>query len=802
MISFLSIDGTPQDADVLYRSWRSSGNGCGFAQWLLEQVESGILISEADGHEITYDWYLKHCRERENQHIRVSIRNQYLRQCTHRGLSAKAANAKVREYVRSQEYLILLAQRRDQSSELQLLQNPDSPELKQKYRDYCLHQFQEFQPTKIDARELVNSLDLKDGFDAAFQAVRQSVLHKLKEHLQNQRQYLSVRSGTVFRRRELTPALLPQFLSYYLSHWNAHKLSDAMDGMTLDTYLRGKALRPFLIRRSGALSARWTQAQPKEREKLLDAVISRFLREYPFQRLLEALAKEFTRESVLNLLLHNPLYSEMALDYQENREHYARLDRQILDQMPESFVDLYPLARQQRRRFFLHLGPTNSGKTHQALEAFRKAESGVYLAPLRLLAYEIFHRTNLAGVFCDMLTGEEEIPVPGARHISCTIEMLQPEEHYAVAVIDEAQMLRDEERGSHWTAAILGVWADEIHICAAPNARDILIQLIESCGDDYTILEHQRQVPLMEDPEPFHFPESVQPRDALIVFSKSSVLKRAAALQARGIRTSVIYGALPYDVRQEEVRRFTEHETDVIVATDAVGMGLNLPIRRVVFLETQKYNGIENRKLSGMEVKQIAGRAGRRGIFDVGYYTTALDREYIRRKYEKTERPIRHVYIDFPPSLLSLNGNLSYLMEQWNAIPDNDLYRKGNITEQLELCSLLEKYSEDKALIFRFITIPFAESNRSVKQLWLELFNLQLDGKPVDPLLDRYLPEFPEALSLEQLELCYQYGDLLFHYCKRFSPEHCRQVTNKKAAISQAISQLLSARAAQEENDF
>lgn len=791
MISFLSGDGMPLTGEMIYDRWCSSGEGKELTSWLWEQMDAGTLILKNGDHAITYEWYLKHCREQENQHIRDSIRNQQHRSFQRRGLSGRETKAKMQDFIHSEEYITLLAKKREQSRTLQRLQNADDPGLQEKYHKYCMGLLKGFYPAGVDEREFVNSLDLKEGFDTVFQITVQHLTEKLKRHLQSQRQYLPVRSGAASRRRELTPALLPQFLTHYLSHWNAYKLSDAMDGMTLETYLTGRAMRRLMIRSNPALSSCWNHADQPGRERLLGAVADRFLLEYPLQMLLEAIAKGFTRESILDLLLCNPLYREQAQDFRENQEHYARLERQILDQMPKNFPDLYPLARQRKRRFFLHLGPTNSGKTHQALQAFRAAESGVYLAPLRLLAYEVFERTNLSGVLCDMCTGEEEILVPEAKHLSCTIEMLQQDQHYAAAVIDEAQMLMDEERGAHWTTAILGVWADEVHICAAPNARDILIQLIESCGDDYTVLEHQRQVPLVAEENPFCFPESVQPEDALIVFSKNSVQKRAAELQALGIRTSVIYGALPYDVRQEEVRKFVNHETEVIVATDAVGMGLNLPIRRVVFLETQKFDGIGHRNLSGMEVKQIAGRAGRRGIYEVGYYTSAQDWERIQKKYERKEKPIRYAYIDFPQSLLSLNGKLSFLMEQWNAIPDDDLYHKGNITVQLELCALLEKESQDKELIYRFITIPFAENNRAVKQLWLELFRCRRDERAVESLLEQYLPGRMEGLSLEELELCYQYGDLFFHYCRRFSPELCRQVANRKAAISYAIKELL-----------
>lgn len=116
----------------------------------------------------------------------------------------------------------------------------------------------------------------------------------------------------------------------------------------------------------------------------------------------------------------------------------------------------------------LHIGPTNSGKSHDAVEALRQAQDGIYLAPLRLLAYEQYENLNRNGVFCTLKTGEEHIDVPFSTVQSSTVEMLDVNHRHDIAVIDEAQMLSDPERGGCWTRAILGVWADEVHVCLAP----------------------------------------------------------------------------------------------------------------------------------------------------------------------------------------------------------------------------------------------------------------------------------------------------------------------------------------------
>ena len=182
-----------------------------------------------------------------------------------------------------------------------------------------------------------------------------------------------------------------------------------------------------------------------------------------------------------------------------------------------------------KRKFVLHIGPTNSGKTFTALQKFREAREAVYLAPLRLLALEVYENTNAEGVECSLLTGEEEAIVNGASHVSETIEMADLGKHYDVAVIDECQMIADESRGGAWTAAILGLCAEEIHICMAPNAEDIVKRLIEYCGDEIVDIDRkERMTPLTLDEDGFRFPNEVKHGDALIVFSKRSVINVAA----------------------------------------------------------------------------------------------------------------------------------------------------------------------------------------------------------------------------------------------------------------------------------
>ena len=361
------------------------------------------------------------------------------------------------------------------------------------------------------------------------------------------------------------------------------------------------------------------------------------------------------------------------------RRHRAKNRKAILARIPEHYADLYPRAREIRRSFILHVGPTNSGKTHDALQALIMAPTGVYLGPIRLLAYEVFERVNKRGLPCDMITGEERISVPGAAHRASTIEMLDTNQEYDVAVIDEAQMCSDVERGGAWTRAILGVYAEEVHVCMAPQALKIVKKLIKDCGDHYEVIWHRRSVGISYDKNRPTFPDDILKGDALIAFSRRDVHGIAHDLARAGHRCSVIYGALPYDVRHEEARKFAEGESDVVVATDAIGVGMNLPIRRVVFMQAYKSFGHGYVPLDANMVQQIAGRAGRLGMFDHGFYTevnTPGMTPFAKARYKEWVPEITEARMPFPKELLEIKGPLSKTMEMWEEMPSQPGYLK------------------------------------------------------------------------------------------------------------------------------
>ncbi|WP_418316518.1 helicase-related protein [Piscinibacter sakaiensis] len=292
----------------------------------------------------------------------------------------------------------------------------------------------------------------------------------------------------------------------------------------------------------------------------------------------------------------------------------------------QGYPDSFPLARRLGRKVTLFVGPPNSGKTHAAFERLAAADGGCYLAPLRLLALEGRDRLQARGVACSLLTGEEKVAVEGARLVSSTIEMLATRSEVQVAVIDEAQMIFDPSRGWAWTQAIVGVPAKELLIICSVHAVPAIENLLRLCGEQPEIrhFERKQAVKLLPAPVPMG---GLRSGDALVAFSRRDVLMLRDQVAAEGHSVSVIYGALPPEVRRREAERFAQGHAAILVATDAIGMGLNLPIRRVLFSTLTKFDGVGDRELDESEVHQIAGRAGRYGLQEEGFAGVMVDAE-------------------------------------------------------------------------------------------------------------------------------------------------------------------------------
>lgn len=454
-----------------------------------------------------------------------------------------------------------------------------------------------------------------------------------------------------------------------------------------------------------------------------------------------------------------------GIDY-TSKFTYVKLEtkNEIMKMIPASPELEYPMAREMERHFYIHYGPTNSGKTYQSIEALKQSESGTYLGPLRLLALEIQDKLNDSGVPCSLLTGEEEEIIPEAQHVSSTIEKANLFEEFDTCVIDECQMISDEFRGFAWSRAILGMRAKNIYLCMGPEAVDLCIKLIELCGDTYELIEHKRRSDLVVEKtgyqtKPFEISkDTIEEGDALIVFSKKKVLNVAANLIDMGIKTSLIYGNLPYSVRKRQVERFLNHETDVVVSTDAIGMGINLPVRRIIFLEDEKFNGKQVVPLDVSSVKQIAGRAGRNT--ETGYVNTSKDIEFIDSLLNQETPIVKKAYLGFSDEIISINAELSDILKVWKTIETSDIFTRMDINRYLDLDSrIYVKVSKKDKL--KMINIPFDEGNPYILDIWMDYCHLYEAGQEL------YIPEC-EGDELNNLEDYYKGLDLYYSFSKNF----------------------------------
>ncbi len=526
------------------------------------------------------------------------------------------------------------------------------------------------------------------------------------------------------------------------------------------------------------------------------------LLQYPLEMVMERFAQleleEFDLVRAGDVTVRDVLYFHRGMDRllltqsltKIYRERYVgeKTKEEIEKLLPINPIDAYPDARCLKRHFILHVGATNTGKTYQSLQRLKEAKHGIYLSPLRLLALEVQERFLMENVPCSMTTGEEEDIIPGATIMSCTVEKLHMDEVFDVAVIDECQMINDRDRGYAWTRAILGIMCPEIHLCMAPEAKDIIIKMIEECEDTYEVFEHVRDTELKFLPGLFSVEHDLSKGDALIVFSKRKVLALASYLQGNGVKVSVIYGALPYQSRREQVRMFVEGETDVVVATDAIGMGMNLPIRRIVILETTKFDGVDFRDLEATEVKQIGGRAGRKGMYDVGYVASAEEPEMVNELLNMRIPPIPVIHIGVPDEIIRINQRLDDILLTWQALPVSGIYERRDVSREVELYrTLYERLpflsNED---YYACITIPFAETPEVTRQWIIYCVSYFTQGE--DSLL------FPvrNPTNLDEYENYYKILDLYYQFCTRFDLAFEQELlAETKADVADKICRIL-----------
>jgi ATP-dependent RNA helicase SUPV3L1/SUV3 len=277
------------------------------------------------------------------------------------------------------------------------------------------------------------------------------------------------------------------------------------------------------------------------------------------------------------------------------------------------------------------LGPTNTGKTHLAIERMLAHQTGMIGLPLRLLAREVYNRVaERVGVKnVALITGEEKINPPGARYAVCTVEAMPRQTSMDFVAIDEVQLANDLERGHIFTDRILHLRGrQETLLLGAATMRAILEKLLP--GISMITRPRLSNLTYAGSKKITRLP----PRTAVVAFAAEEVYAIAELIRRQNGGAAVVMGALSPRTRNAQVDLYQSGDVDYLVATDAIGMGLNLDVDHVAFAQDRKFDGYQFRGLSPAEIGQIAGRAGRHlrdGTFGVTGQVAGFSEELVQR---------------------------------------------------------------------------------------------------------------------------------------------------------------------------
>ncbi|WML47976.1 helicase-related protein [Neobacillus sp. PS3-34] len=315
-------------------------------------------------------------------------------------------------------------------------------------------------------------------------------------------------------------------------------------------------------------------------------------------------------------------------------------------------------------------------------------------------------------------------------------------------------MIADKDRGYSWYKAITKANAGEVHVIGSRNVKTMLLELLKD--SDVEIYEYHRDIPLEVEKREFKI-NTVKKGDALICFSRKRVLETASRLQNNGRAASMIYGSMPPETRKKQIQRFIEGETTVIVATDAIGMGLNLPIRRIVFLENEKFDGTRRRLLTSQEVKQIAGRAGRKGLYNTGRVAFTADINRMKQLLLQEDEALQTFAITPTSEMLDrfqkYSRDLGTFFDLWMKFESPKGTKKAPLTEERELYEMIRDTEMEARLslkdLYSFLQLPFSSREPSLTRQWEETIMAIITGDEMpEPKL--------KLRNLEELELTYK----------------------------------------------
>jgi ATP-dependent RNA helicase SUPV3L1/SUV3 len=254
------------------------------------------------------------------------------------------------------------------------------------------------------------------------------------------------------------------------------------------------------------------------------------------------------------------------------------------------------------------LGPTNTGKTHYAIEKMLEFNSGIFGLPLRLLAREVYdkcvHKIGIEKVA--LITGEEKIVPSTADFFICTVESMPKDKNVDFVAIDEIQMCADKERGHVFTDRLMNFRGEKLTIFLGSQVmKKIIAELVK----DVEFENKERFSKLTYSG--YKKISRLDRKTAIIAFSIEEVYAIAELVRRQKGGAAVVMGSLSPKTRNSQVELYQSGDVDYLVATDAIGMGLNMDIDQIYFSNLKKFDGKKTRRLNLVEISQIAGRAGR-----------------------------------------------------------------------------------------------------------------------------------------------------------------------------------------------
>ena len=363
-----------------------------------------------------------------------------------------------------------------------------------------------------------------------------------------------------------------------------------------------------------------------------------------------------------------------------------------------------------KKKIIALLGPTNTGKTHDAIEKMLEFETGIFGLPLRLLAREVYEKcVKKIGINkVALITGEEKIIPNSADYFICTVESMPKDKSVDFVAIDEIQMCADKERGHIFTNRLLNSRGEKLTMFLGSQ---IMKNIINDFIDDVEFVKKERFSKLSYNG--YKKISRLDGKTAIVAFSIEEVYAIAELVRRQKGGAAVIMGSLSPKTRNSQVNLYQSGDVDYLVATDAIGMGLNMDIDQIYFSNLKKFDGKKTRRLNLIEMSQIAGRAGR--YKNNGYFGTTGDCETLNS--DEIEKIENH-NLPSTKMLYWRNSNLNFdnsekLISSLEVKPDSkNLIRTSESEDEIVLRFLLKKnienntYSKNLKLLWECCQIP------------------------------------------------------------------------------------------------